>query len=160
MDYVCVRRLFRNRLAKIASSLVLILTTILGGLPALCGNYGSVVVDEIVSVFDGDTFRCNIKSLPPIIGENISIRVNGVDTPEIRGKSDREKLLAIEAREFVRQVFQDAKIIILKDIQRPKYFRLLADVFVDGVGLGGLLINKGLAVPYDGGTKTKDWSQP
>lgn len=130
------------------------------GIPsAISGNYGSLVVDEIVSVYDGDTFRCHIRSLPPILGENISIRVNGVDCPEIRGKSDKEKILAIQAREFVSELFSSSDIIILKNIDRPKYFRLLADVFVDGINLGDILINKGLAVPYDGGTKTKDWSQ-
>lgn len=49
-------------------------------------DYGSMFVDEVISVYDGDTFRVNIKGYPDVIGENIAIRVNGIDTPEIRGK--------------------------------------------------------------------------
>ena len=39
-------------------------------------TYGHVVVDEVTSIYDGDTFRCNIKDYPPIVGERIPIRVN------------------------------------------------------------------------------------
>ncbi len=121
-------------------------------------NYGSVIVDEIISVFDCDTFRCNIRSLPPIIGENISIRVNSIDGPEIRGKTQAEKDLAIEARDFVRNLFANAKEIKLTNIQRPKYFRLLANTYIDGVNLADLLIEKGYAYPYDGKAK-KNWNK-
>jgi endonuclease YncB( thermonuclease family) len=40
-------------------------------------------------------------------------------------------------------------------MQRGKYFRIVADVFVDGSNLGQELIERGLAKPYDGGTKPK-----
>ena len=49
--------------------------------------YGSTIVGEVTSIYDGDSFRVNIEGWPPIIGERIPIRVNGVDAPEIRGKS-------------------------------------------------------------------------
>ena len=65
-------------------------------------QYGTVTISKVISVYDGDTFRVNIDSLPPIVGKNIAIRVNGVDTPEIRGKCQYEKNLALEARDFVR----------------------------------------------------------
>jgi endonuclease YncB( thermonuclease family) len=42
-------------------------------------QYGTVTVSKVISVYDGDTFRVNIDSLPPIVGRNIPIRVNGVD---------------------------------------------------------------------------------
>jgi len=41
-------------------------------------QYGTVTVSKVISVYDGDTFRVNIDSLPPIVGKNIPIRVNGV----------------------------------------------------------------------------------
>ncbi len=40
---------------------------------------------------------------------------------------------------------------------RDKYFRIDARVLADGQDLADLLISQGLAVPYDGGTKTADW---
>lgn len=42
-------------------------------------QYGTATVSKVISVYDGDTFRVNIDSLPPIVGKNIPIRVNGVD---------------------------------------------------------------------------------
>lgn len=40
-------------------------------------------------------------------------------------------------------------------MKRGKYFRIVAEVRVDGQNLGQLLIEKGLAKPYDGGKKQK-----
>ena len=65
-------------------------------------EYGSVKVSRVISVYDGDTFRVDIDSLPPIVGKNIPIRLNGIDTPEIQGKCQYEKDLALKARDFVR----------------------------------------------------------
>jgi endonuclease YncB( thermonuclease family) len=38
-------------------------------------------------------------------------------------------------------------------MKRRKYFRIVADVFVDGQDLGQELTQKGLAKPYEGGKK-------
>lgn len=62
-------------------------------------NYGDAVVSEIASIYDGDTFGETIKGWPAIIGERISIRVNGVDTSEMIGKCKEEKALAREAKQ-------------------------------------------------------------
>jgi micrococcal nuclease len=48
---------------------------------------------------------------------------------------------------------RSAKRIELKDIEREKYFRLLARVEVDGKDLGKQLVATSLARPYDGGGK-------
>jgi endonuclease YncB( thermonuclease family) len=47
--------------------------------------------------------------------------------------------------------------IELKNMQRGKYFRIVADVHVDDKNLADMLIENNLAVRYDGGTKIKDW---
>ena len=91
-------------------------------------QYGTVTVSKVISVYDGDTFRVNIDSLPPIVGKNIPIRVNGVDTPEIQGKCKYEKNLALKARDFVRAKLANAKEIKLTNLQRGKYFRVVANV--------------------------------
>ena len=116
-------------------------------------QYGTVTVSKVISVYDGDTFRVNIDSLPPIVGKNIPIRVNGVDTPEIRGKCQYEKNLALEARDFVRVKLANAKEIKLTNLQRGKYFRVVANVVVDGVSLEQELLDNKLAYEYDGGKK-------
>jgi endonuclease YncB( thermonuclease family) len=132
----------------------LLLVVILAILPAQAApQYGTVTVSKVISVYDGDTFRVNIDSLPPIVGKNIPIRVNGVDTPEIRGKCQYEKNLALDARDFVRNKLANAKEIKLTNLQRGKYFRVVASVLVDGVSLEQELLDKKLAYSYDGGTK-------
>jgi len=45
-------------------------------------------VVEVISVYDGDTFKVNLTGEREIFGENLSIRLRGIDTPEIRGSSD------------------------------------------------------------------------
>ena len=79
--------------------------------------------------------------------------MNGVDAPEIRGKCQYEKDLALKARDFVRVKLANAKEIKLTNLQRGKYFRVVANVLVDGVSLEQELLNNELAYGYDGGKK-------
>lgn len=123
-------------------------------------SYGSVIVTKVTSIYDGDTFRVNIEGYPDIIGKRIPIRVNGVDTPELRSKCKKEKDLARLAKQFTVQTLRSAKVIELKNMQRGKYFRIVADVYTDGKSLSKELIDNNLAVPYFGGTKVKDWCSP
>ena len=101
-------------------------------------NFGSATVLEVTSIYDGDTFRANIEGFPAVIGEHMSIRINGIDTPELRGKCDKEKQLAKLAKQFTVERLRAARSITLKNIKRGKYFRFIADV--DGVSLGEQLI--------------------
>ena len=119
----------------------------------------SVKLAEIISVYDGDTFRANIPNYPPIVGENIGIRINGIDTPEIRGKCAKEISLAKDAQSFAEKTLRSAEVVELRNLQRGKYFRIVADVYADGINVGDQLIKEGLAVVYDGGRKAKDWCE-
>lgn len=121
--------------------------------------YPTIIVDQVTSIYDGDTFRVDIKNYPAIIGERIAIRVNGIDTPEMKGKCQKEKDLARLAKQETVSLLRTAKLIELRNPQRGKYFRIVADVFADDKSLGKHLIDKQLAVPYDGGTKIKNWCE-
>lgn len=101
-----------------------------------------------IRVYDGDTFFINIGCDFSLVCENMPIRVAGIDTPELRGK---EKAKGLLVRDYVKAVLGDAKIIELKNLKRGKYFRIVADVYVDGKSLAELLLKEGYAVPYDGG---------
>jgi len=114
------------------------------------GNFDNV---EYVRNYDGDTITVNIKGVHPLLGEKINIRVLGIDTPEIRGKCANEKFRAQDAKFLVETMCRTAKKIESKNIGRGKYFRILADVYCDGVSIADTLINNGFAVKYDGGTK-------
>ena len=119
-------------------------------------EFDDVVVDKITSVYDGDTFRANIKGYPKIVGYRMSVRILGIDTPELKAKCKREKDLAINAKRLSTSLLMDGKLIELRNIKRGKYFRILADVYVDGISIGDELIRNNLALEYDGGTKI-DW---
>lgn len=120
-------------------------------------KFKDTVVSKVTSIYDGDTFRANIKGYPDIIGHRISIRVNGIDTPEIRGKCLQEKNLARQAKQLTVSLLRNAKTVELRNMKRGKYFRIVADVYVDDINLGSKLIEQELAVSYDGGHKSKDW---
>ena len=118
------------------------------------GNYEGAVY---IRNYDGDTITFNLPGLHPIIGEKISIRVNSIDTPEIRGNCEKEKYDAKQAKEMVTDILKDAEQIVLRNMERGKYFRIAADVIVDGENLADVLIEAGMAVRYDGGKKTHKW---
>lgn len=104
----------------------------------------------IVDIYDGDTFFITIPDCDPLLCEKLGVRVRGIDTPEIRGKCEKEKQLARQAKLATEQ-FLHGGLVELKRVERGKYYRLVADVEVDGGLLSDHLINLGLARPYDGG---------
>ena len=46
----------------------------------------------------------------------------------------------------------------LKEV-RGKYFRIVGRLIADGVDISDLLIERHMAVLYDGGMKAKDWCE-
>ena len=120
------------------------------------GDYEGAIY---VRYYDGDTITFNLPKLHPIIGKKIAVRVNGIDTPEIRGKCDKEKYDAEQAKGMVEDFLKDAERIDLKNMGRGKYFRIVADVYADGENLAEALIDSGMAVKYDGGKKNTSWCE-
>jgi len=105
---------------------------------------------QISHVHDGDTIIVNITNWHPIVGKKMSIRIRGIDTPELNDAS--KKILAKEAKEFTTKMISYSHVEF-KNFTRDKYFRLDADVYVNGKNLGDLLVEHNLAKRYDGGKK-------
>jgi micrococcal nuclease len=104
--------------------------------------------------YDGDTCYVTAPSLPEPL-QKMSIRILGIDTPEIRGDCAEEKDLAMQGRVLANELFRAADEITLENLDWDKYGgRVLADVYLDGELFSQKLIDAGLARPYDGGTKT------
>ena len=120
------------------------------------GDYEGAIY---VRNYDGDTITFNLPNLHPIIGKNIRVRLNGIDTPEIKGICDKEKHDAKQARDMACDILTDAEKITLKNMQRGNYFRIASDVIVDGESLADILIEAGMAVRYHGGKKTHKWCE-
>lgn len=119
-------------------------------------NYDTVTVSKVLRVNDGDTFYCNIDSWPDIVGKNIGIRIGRIDTPEKHSLDSGARLLAQRACNLTTIALELAKTIELRCMKRGKYFRIIADVYVDGKSLALMLLRAGLAKSYDGG-KRPSW---
>ena len=106
-------------------------------------------VKKVISVYDGDTFRVNLDCTEKFFCENISVRVQGVDTEEIKTKSKNSILAKQYTEEFLLM-----SPIILQDCKKDKYFRINCRVknFFNQDLTDGLIRTK-LGKPYDGGTK-------
>ena len=103
--------------------------------------------------YDGDTCYVVAKTLPDNL-KNMSIRILGIDTPEIRGKCLEEKSLALQGRAFANDMFKNADNIEFRNLKWDKYGgRILADVYIDGVSYKDKIIEAGLAREYYGNKK-------
>jgi micrococcal nuclease len=113
---------------------------------------------RVIKCYDADTITIASK-LPykesPLY--RLSVRLSGIDAPEIKGKSEEEKELAKQARDFVSNLILN-KYVRLENVESEKYGRILADVYIGDVHLNDLLIRERYAVKYGGGTKLKPTS--
>lgn len=125
---------------------------------AAARTYGDFSDVEFIRCYDGDTCTFIIPGLHPLLGERISVRIRGIDTPEIKGKCGSERVLAGAARNAVDRMLRQASRIDLMGVGRGKYFRILASVVADGQDISIILIENGLAVGYGGGRK-KGWCE-
>ena len=83
--------------------------------------------------------------------QRFTVRLRGIDCPEIHGKTEDEKARALLARkEMERLVLQ--KQVVIKNIGTEKYGRLLADVYINDLHVNAHMLQKGFAVPYSGRT--------
>ena len=94
--------------------------------------YPDVKVSRLLRVIDGDTFRCDIDEHSAIAGKNISIRLRGINTPELRSKDSEERKSANLEKQRLSDLLNSARVIELRNIDRDKYFRIDADVYIDG----------------------------
>ena len=117
---------------------------------------------RVIKVYDGDTITIASK-VPGLRNSPIykfSVRLNGIDTPEIKGKNEDEKAVAQKARDALSARIM-GKDIFLKNVQTEKYGRLLCEIYLDKENLNQWMINQRYALAYDGGTKVipKSWTK-
>jgi len=111
----------------------------------------------VIKVYDGDTITIAQK-LPyetsPLF--RFTIRLHGIDSPEIKTKNDSEKKYAERSRDALHDlIFQ--KTVTLKNISLEKYGRILADVYYNDIHINKWLLDNKYAIPYDG-SKKREWN--
>ena len=113
---------------------------------------------KYIGNYDGDTITVDIPNVHPLLGQKISVRINGINTAELNGKNPCEQEVAIKAKALVESALGAAKQIALLNVKRDKYFRIQADVSADQKSIKELLLKNNLAHEYDGKNKPKvDW---
>lgn len=117
------------------------------------GEYGGAL---FISVKDTKTILVDLPEYPALIGEKITVKINGIDTPSLKGKCKKETQLAVKAQKFMTKAFQDAELIDLENIKRGIYFQLVADVLINDENFVIRLVEKGYAVKVSK-KKTHNW---
>ena len=108
---------------------------------------------HVIKVYDGDTIT--IASKMPYENSPLfrfNVRLNGIDTPEIKSKNEKEKILAKKARDSLSQLIMN-KHVTLQNVKNEKYGRILADVYLGELHLNKWMIDQSFGVAYDGKTK-------
>jgi micrococcal nuclease len=109
---------------------------------------------KVREVIDGDTIKVSINDCKyKVLCENIEVRFAGIDAPEIKGKCDKEKNLALQAKALVEYNYMQDDTVYLENAKRDKYFRLLSRQDV----IATRLLQSGLAVKYNGHGEKNDW---
>lgn len=108
----------------------------------------------VIKVYDGDT----ITIIAPVLNVKnnrifkFSVRIFGIDCPELRTKDTMEKKYALKAKEFACDILL-YKHIELKNVAYDKYGRILASIYIDSKNYETLILQQGLAYKYFGKTK-------
>ena len=118
-----------------------------------------ILYGKVIKVYDGDTITIAAKlpyDLSPVY--RFSVRLAGIDSPEMRGGGEKETALATISRDALHGLIF-GKIIELRNNGKEKYGRLLADVYTTpnaitkSIHVNQWMLENKFAVPYDGGKK-------
>lgn len=122
---------------------------------------------EYVGLYDADTLHFKNKESKgfwgKMYGEKLNIRLEGLDTPELRTKDDCEKKMGYEAKAFAAKELEKATQIDLKGCFLGKYAgRIICEIKYKKTkkwySLSKQLLDKGYAYEYWGGTKeVRNW---
>jgi endonuclease YncB( thermonuclease family) len=142
-------------------------------------SHKSIIPAFCFHVYDGDTIHVMINDNNSIVKQKC--RLADIDCPEIRSHNEKEKSLALKAKEFVSSKILN-KVIFIKGGKTDKYGRTLIEIYLEKPfnisdytsiavtsmdllnmkqpeSLNKQLINMGLAYTYTGNTKIlfDDW---
>lgn len=139
---------------------------------------------RLVSVYDGDT----VTLVVPVLGKlfKFKVRLSGIDTPEIRSKSEECRIKAHQSRTRLIALFgenmgsnwdgvadlkktgmesylnKNCVLVYMQCYEFDKYGRLLADLYSSEkskTSFSEVLMAEGFAYPYHGDTKLTDTEQ-
>ncbi len=114
---------------------------------------------HVIKVYDGDTIT--IASALPFKDSPMyrwSVRLNRIDTPEMKSKDPELKKIAQKAQKVLSDLIL-GKNIELTNVGTEKFGRVLADIIFEGKNLNDWMLEQKLAYQYQGSTKLTEAQQ-
>ena len=126
-------------------------------LALVCSGYArdeisGPVAATVVRVIDGDTFVAEAHVWP---GETVrvSVRIRGIDAPELHSRCPRERFAAMQARDALAALL-DGQAVTILNIGGGKYYgRVLADVETGDGAVAPTMLSLALVRRYSGGRR-------
>jgi endonuclease YncB( thermonuclease family) len=116
--------------------------------------YPNIKKGRVIKVYDGDSITIAAR-VPNLKGGKIykfNIRLNRIDTPEIKTKNNIEKYYGLKIRDYLSEKIMN-KMIRIEIKNTDKYGRYLAEIFYKKENINTWLLKNHYAVDYDGGKK-------
>ena len=99
-------------------------------------------------VIDGDTIKAEV-DLGFRIKVSTTIRLLGIDTPEVRTKNLSEKKRGLEAKKYLKSLLKNNNNIFeLESVSVDKYGRCLGTIYINNANINKKLIKEGYAKKY------------
>jgi len=92
---------------------------------------------QIISVGDGDTIRAKMQ------GQTVTIRLGCVDAPEMA-----QRPFGVQARDRLQQILPSGQTVQVRSIERDRYGRLVAELFLESQSVNLRMVTQGQAVVY------------
>lgn len=101
---------------------------------------------EHIRTLDGDTIEVKIDGVHSLFTK-IKIRLQGINTPELKSKKRIDKIRAYKAKRFTDGILRNNKVT-LRNCKQGTFFRIVCDVCYGGKNLSNELLKSKLAIWY------------
>ena len=112
---------------------------------------------KILRIVDGDTVDVDIDLGFGVWMHRERVRMYGIDTPESRTSDPEEKVYGKLSKQFVKDNLPigSMKTLVTHKDNKGKFGRILGDFLIEGKSLGKTMVDKSLAVVYNGEDKAE-----
>jgi endonuclease YncB( thermonuclease family) len=118
---------------------------------------GYTTTCKVLKIYDGDTFTIGFEFASKMYKTNV--RVDGIDTPELHSKIQKESKLCRLGREFLKSRFLN-KLVRIDLKANDKYGRPLANLYdvETGESINQMMIDNKFARVYGGNLHKYEWT--
>ncbi len=109
---------------------------------------------KVLSVYDGDTITILV-DCGYYTYHKATLRLYGIDTPEVRTKDKAEKKKGLMVRDWLRGMILKKDIIVksIKQGKKGKFGRFLCQIYINDVCINDEIVKLGYGKKYFGGKR-------